>query len=152
MKHFLFYSILFCFVFSCTNDPQRRTIIQTENAPTAIGPYSQAVVVGNTLYAAGQIGLVPETGELAGDDLESQTRQTLDNLKAVLEAGGFSLSDSDVVSVDVYLDDLDNYTAFNEIYSEYFYDSKPARGVVEVSRIPRDAKVEVKLMAVKSTQ
>lgn len=105
-------------------------------------------MVGNTLYAAGQIGLVPETGELAGEDLESQTRQTLNNLRAVLEAAGYSLSD--VVSVDVYLDDLENYSVFNDIYSEYFSESKPARGVVEVARIPRDAKVEIKLVAVKS--
>lgn len=147
-KYFIFYSILLFLALSCTNEPPERSIIQTDNAPAAIGPYSQAVMVGNTLYAAGQIGLVPETGELAGEDLESQTRQTLNNLRAVLEAAGYSLSD--VVSVDVYLDDLENYSVFNDIYSEYFSESKPARGVVEVARIPRDAKVEIKLVAVKS--
>jgi 2-iminobutanoate/2-iminopropanoate deaminase len=105
-------------------------------------------LVGNTLYAAGQIGLVPETGELAGEDLESQTRQALNNLQAVLEEAGFTMNE--VVSVDVYLKNLDDYSEFNEIYAEYFSESKPARAVVEVSRIPRDAKVEIKLEAVKS--
>lgn len=148
MKHFLFYSVLLFFAFSCTYDSPQRTIIQTENAPAALGPYSQGILVGNTLYAAGQIGLVPETGELAGEDLKAQTRQALDNLRAVLETAGFSMDN--VVSVDVYLDDLENYSAFNEIYAEYFSESKPARAVVEVSRIPRDAKVEIKLVAVKN--
>ncbi|MDZ7720490.1 MAG: RidA family protein [Balneolaceae bacterium] len=128
-------------------EPPDRTIIQTKNAPAAIGPYSQAILVGNTLYAAGQIGLVPESGELVGEDLESQTRQALHNLQAVLEEAGFTMND--VVSVDVYLSDLNDYSAFNEIYAEYFLEGRPARGVVEVSRIPRDAKVEIKLVAVR---
>ncbi|NBC02525.1 MAG: deaminase [Bacteroidetes bacterium] len=146
-KNVLIYSVLLFAILSCAEKPSQRTIIQTENAPAAIGPYSQAILVGNTLYAAGQIGLVPETGELAGEDLESQTRQTLHNLQAVLDEAGFTMND--VVSVDVYLRNLDDYSSFNEIYTEYFSESKPARGVVEVSRIPRDAKVEIKLVAVK---
>jgi len=132
---------------SCVKVPSKRTIIQTEKAPAAIGPYSQGVLVGKTLYAAGQIGLVPGTGEMAGEDLESQTRQALNNLQAVLEEAGFTMNE--VVSVDVYLSDMNDYSAFNEIYSEYFSESKPARVVVEVSRIPRDAKVEIKLVASK---
>lgn len=145
-KQILTYSVLLFVLLSCTKESSRRTIIQTDNAPAAIGPYSQAIMVGNTLYTAGQIGLVPGTGEMAGEDLESQSRQALDNLKAVLEEAGFSMED--VVSVDVYLHDLDDYSAFNEIYAEYFSESKPARAVVEVSGIPRDAKVEIKLVAV----
>jgi len=146
-KNVLIYSVLLFVIISCAEETSRRTLIQTENAPAAIGPYSQAILVGNTLYAAGQIGLVPGTGELAGEDLESQTRQILHNLQAVLEEAGFTMQD--VVSVDVYLNDLDDYSSFNEIYAEYFSESKPARGVVEVSRIPRDAKVEIKLVAVR---
>lgn len=146
-KHILFYSVLLFVLLSCSEESTDRTFIQTENAPAAIGPYSQAIVVGNTLYAAGQIGLVPETGELVGEDLESQTRQTLHNLQAVWEEAGFTMQD--VVSVDVYLSNLDGYSSFYEIYAEYFSESRPARGVVEVSRIPRDAKVEIKLVAVK---
>jgi len=146
-KNVLIYSVLLFVIISCAEETSRRTLIQTENAPAAIGPYSQAILVGNTLYAAGQIGLVPGTGELAGEDLESQTRQIFHNLQAVLEEAGFTMQD--VVSVDVYLNDLDDYSSFNEIYAEYFSESKPARGVVEVSRIPRDAKVEIKLVAVR---
>lgn len=145
MKRLIIF-LLLCGFLSCTNDSPKRIIIQTDNAPAAIGPYSQGILAGHTLYTAGQIGLVPETGEMAGEDLESQARQTLDNLNAVLEEAGFSMND--VVSVDVYLSDLSDYSAFNEIYAEYFSESRPARAVVEVTRIPRDAKVEIKLVAV----
>lgn len=125
----------------------RRTVIETDRAPAAIGPYSQGVVAGETLYLAGQIGLVPETGELAGDSLEAQARQTFRNLRAVCEAAGYSFSD--VVSVDVYLADMDHYGAFNAIYGEFFEGYRPARAVVEVARLPRNALVEVKMTAVK---
>lgn len=128
-------------------DGSDKTVIETDGAPAAIGPYSQGVVAGETLYLAGQIGLVPETGELAGDSLEAQVRQTFRNLQAVCEAGGFDFSD--VVSVEVYLADLDDYEAFNAIYREYFEGSRPARAVLEVSRLPRDALVEIKMTAVR---
>lgn len=144
-QSFIYLALLLGFI-SCSDEPPERIIIETEHAPAAIGPYSQGIVTGNTLYASGQIGLVTGTGELAGEDLESQTRQTLENLRAVLNAAGFSMND--VISVDVYLDDLENYSAFNEIYAEYFAEVKPARAVVEVAGIPRDAKVEIKLVAV----
>lgn len=124
-----------------------KTVVETDRAPAAIGPYSQGVIAGNTLYLAGQIGLVPETGELAGDDIVSQARQAFRNLQAVCEAGGYGFED--VVSVEVYLADLDNYEVFNKIYAEYFEGYRPARAVTEVSRIPRDALVEIKMTAVK---
>lgn len=127
-------------------EPHKK-IIHTENAPAAVGVYSQAIQAGNTLYLSGQIGLVPETRELAGDDLESQTHQTLQNIEAVLEAAGFSLSD--VVKSQVFLDDMNDYGAFNDIYIEYFPENPPARAVVEVSRIPLDAKLEIMITAVK---
>ncbi|MDR9410977.1 MAG: Rid family detoxifying hydrolase, partial [Balneolaceae bacterium] len=112
-KHILIYPVLLFLIYSCSEEPSQRKIIQSESAPAAIGPYSQAIMVGNTLYAAGQIGLVPGTGEMAGEDLETQARQALNNLKAVLEEAGFTMQE--VVSVDVYLSDLDDYSSFNEI-------------------------------------
>lgn len=135
---------------SCTQQdqtPNQKKIIHTENAPAAVGVYSQAIQVGNALYLAGQIGLDPETSELAGDDLESQTHQTLQNIEAVLEAAGFTMRD--VVKAQVFLDDMNDYAAFNEIYVQYFPEDPPARAVVEVSRIPLDAKVEIMMEAVR---
>ena len=132
---------------ACTDAEPGRIVIETEKAPAAIGPYSQGILAGNTLYAAGQLGLVPETGAMAGDGLEGQTRQALDNLGAVLEAAGMSFED--VVSVDVFLDDIESFSAFNAIYSEYFTANRPARAVVEAARLPRDALVEIKLIAVR---
>ncbi|WP_103664875.1 RidA family protein [Gracilimonas amylolytica] len=137
-------------VLSCTQIeklPDNKTVIQTDNAPASIGVYSQAIQFGNTLYLSGQIGLIPETRELAGDDLESQTHQTLKNIKAVLEAAGYTMSD--VVKAQVFLDDMDDYGAFNDIYTTYFTEDPPARAVVEVSRIPLDAKVEIMVTASK---
>ncbi|MDZ7772470.1 MAG: Rid family detoxifying hydrolase [Balneolaceae bacterium] len=124
-----------------------KTVVETDRAPEAIGPYSQGVIAGNTLYLAGQIGLVPETGELAGEGMEAQARQVFRNLQAVCEAGGFGFED--VVSVEVYLADMGHYEAFNKIYAEYFEGYRPARAVTEVSRIPRDALLEIKMTAVK---
>ena len=124
-----------------------KKVIQTDKAPGAIGVYSQGIQVGNTIYVSGQIGLIPETREMAGDDLESQTRQTIKNIEAILEAANYSLRD--VVSANVFLSDMDDYQAFNEIYVEYFSEDPPSRAVVEVSRIPLDAKVEIKVIAAK---
>jgi 2-iminobutanoate/2-iminopropanoate deaminase len=131
-----------------TNSSQQKKIINTDQAPAAVGIYSQAVQTGNTLYLSGQIGLIPETRELSGEDLESQAHQTLKNIQAVLEASGFSLSD--VVKAQVYLSDLDDYSTFNDVYIQYFPENPPARAVVEVSRIPLDAKVEIMVTAVKN--
>lgn len=145
MKYFLLLFLLFSA--ACSNFGEERVVIVTNDAPEAVGPYSQGILAGNTLYAAGQIGLVPESGELAGEDLESQSRQTLDNLKAVIEAAGMNLGD--VVQVQVYLVDMDDYSEFNAIYSEYFSDSAPARAVVEVAALPLGAKVEIMATAVR---
>lgn len=137
-------------VLSCTQiekSPDNKTVIQTDKAPASIGVYSQAIQSGNTLYLSGQIGLIPETRELAGDDLESQTHQTLRNIQSVLEAAGYDMSD--VVKAQVFLDDMNDYSAFNEIYMTYFTSDPPARAVVEVSRIPLDAKVEIMVTATK---
>ncbi|MFN1836264.1 RidA family protein [Balneola sp. MJW-20] len=134
---------------SCTKivpTPTEKRVIKTTNAPGAIGIYSQAIEAGNTLYLSGQIGILPETKELVGDDIQSQTHQALKNVSAILKASGYEMKD--VVSAQVFVADMNDYAAFNEVYVEYFPDNPPARAVVEVSRIPLDAKVEIKTIAV----
>jgi len=129
------------------NSNTEKTIIVTDQAPAAIGVYSQGVRVDNTIYVSGQLGLDPQTGEMAGDDLESQVRQAIHNIEAILSMEDYGLED--VVSVDVFLDDLDSYSEFNSIYIEYFTQDFPARMVVEAARIPLDAKIEMKVIAAK---
>ncbi|RME79185.1 MAG: RidA family protein [Planctomycetota bacterium] len=119
-------------------------IIQTENAPQAIGPYSQAVQAGPFLFLSGQIGLTKK-GELASNDIEGQTRQILENLKAVLEAGGASFSH--VVKTTIYLKNMDDFEVVNQIYGSYFTENPPARATVEVSRLPKDVLVEMDMIA-----
>ncbi|MDP6125299.1 MAG: RidA family protein [Candidatus Latescibacteria bacterium] len=128
--------------------PPRREVIATENAPAAIGPYSQAVRVGPTLYCSGQIPIDPATNQLITGLIEDQTRRVLDNLGAVLKAAQMSFGD--VVKVTVYLTDLNNYGAMNSVYAEYFSDAKPARAAVEVSRLPKDVGIEIECIAVKN--
>ena len=130
-----------------SNSTTEKTIIVTDQAPAAIGVYSQGIRVGNTIYVSGQLGLDSQTGELAGDDLESQVRQAIDNIETILSAEDYELED--IVSVDVFLDDLDNYSEFNNIYIDYFTQDFPARMVVEAARIPLDAKIEIKVIAAK---
>ena len=139
--------LLLPLLLSCAQPQIEREVIQTDDAPAAIGPYSQAVRVGNTLYLAGQIGLEPATGQLVAGGIEAQTHQALRNIQAILAAAGFSLAD--VVQVQAYLADLDDYAAFNAVYATYFGDSPPARAVVEAARIPRDARVEIMATAVR---
>lgn len=122
-----------------------REIIQTDNAPAAVGPYSQGVKAGNMVFTAGQIALIPGTKDLAEGGIEGQTRQALDNLKAVLEAGGSSLSS--VVKVTVFLADINDFAAMNGIYSEYFTESFPARSAFEVANLPLGALVEIEAIA-----
>ena len=129
------------------NSNTEKKIIVTDQAPASVGVYSQGVRVDNTIYVSGQLGLDPQTGEMAGDDLESQVRQAIDNIEAILSAEDYGLED--VVSVEVFLDDLDNYSEFNSIYIDYFTQDFPARMVVEAARIPLDAKIEIKVIAAK---
>lgn len=135
-------------IFFITTAPQaQHKIIETEDAPVALGPYSQAVLAGNTLYLSGQIALNPETGKMTADDIVLQTRQVFKNIKAVLTKARFTLDD--VVKSEVYLSDINNYGIFNKEYSTYFPNHKPARVVVEVARLPKDALVEISMIAVK---
>ena len=118
-----------------------RKTIQTDNAPQAIGTYSQAVRTGNTVYMSGQIPLVPDTMELVSGDMEAQIRCVFDNLAAVAEAAGGSLAD--VVKLNVFLPDLGHFALVNEIMAEYFREPYPARAAVGVAALPKDAQVEM---------
>ena len=122
-----------------------REIISTATALAAIGPYSQAVKVGNLLFVSGQIPLDPQTGQLVSGDIRAQTRQVLTNLAAILTAAGSSLAL--VAKTTVYLKDLGEFTAMNEVYAGFFGENPPARATVEVARLPRNAAVEIDLIA-----
>jgi 2-iminobutanoate/2-iminopropanoate deaminase len=119
--------------------------IQTDRAPEAIGPYSQAIKANGFIFASGQIPLDPSTMQIVEGGIEEQTRRVLENLKAVLEAAGSSLDR--VVKTTVYLADLGEFAAMNVIYAKYFGERKPARATVQVARLPRDVKVEIDLIA-----
>lgn len=124
-----------------------KRIINTPKAPAALGPYSQAVEVNGTLYISGQIPFVPETMTLVSEDVKDQTRQSLENLKAILDEAGYSFKD--VVKASCFISDMNDFGAINEVYAEYLGDVKPARACVEVARLPKDVKVEIELIAVK---
>lgn len=124
-----------------------KKVINTSKAPAAIGPYSQAVEVNGTLYVSGQIPFVPETMTVISDDIKEQTRQSLENVKAILEEAGYSLKD--VVKAGVFIKDMNDFASINEVYAEYLGEVKPARACVEVARLPRDVKVEIEVIAVK---
>ena len=124
-----------------------KQIISTPNAPSAVGPYSQAIRVGQTVYLAGQIAIDPNTNQpMSGATIEEQTRRVLDNISAVLAAG--SLSMADIVSTTVYLTDVNDFGKMNEVYGTYFKDAPPARTTVGVARLPRDMKIEISAIAV----
>ena len=124
-----------------------KKIIHTEKAPAALGPYSQAVEVNGTLYVSGQIPFVPETMALVSECVNAQTQQSLENIKAILEAAGYTFKD--VVRAGVFIKDMNDFAAVNEVYAEYLGDVKPARACVEVARLPKDVKVEIEVIAVK---
>lgn len=121
--------------------------IYTPNAPAAIGPYSQAMQAGNMLFVSGQIPIDPATGEFAGNDITTQTHQSLTNVKNILEAAGYSLND--VVKTTVLLSDIANFAAMNAVYAEYFTENKPARAAFAAKDLPRGALVEIEAIAVK---
>lgn len=123
-----------------------KEIISTEKAPGAIGPYSQAVKAGNIVFCSGQIPIDPATGNFVSEDVTEQTEQVLKNLSAVLEAAGASFND--VVKTTVFLADMNDFVAMNEVYAKYFSENKPARATVQAARLPRDARVEIECIAV----
>jgi 2-iminobutanoate/2-iminopropanoate deaminase len=122
-----------------------KEIIATDKAPGAIGPYSQAVKAGNLVFCSGQIPIDPATGEFVSDDVAEQTRQVLINLSAVLEAAGTGLHN--VVKTTVFLADMNDFAAMNEVYAEFFSENKPARATVQAARLPKDARVEIECIA-----
>jgi 2-iminobutanoate/2-iminopropanoate deaminase len=121
------------------------TRVQTAGAPAAIGPYSQAIVAGGLVYTAGQIPLDPDSMELVSDDVVEQSERVLRNLSAILEAAGASLQS--VIKTTVFLKDMSDFAAMNEVYARHFGDHKPARSTVEVARLPKDVKVEIEAIA-----
>ena len=121
--------------------------INTDNAPAAIGPYSQAIAAGNMIYLSAQIGLEPKTGKLVDGGIAAETKQTLENIKAVLLAAGSDLTK--VVFVNVYLVDMNDFAAMNEVYGGYFKEPYPARATVAAKSLPKNAKVEISAVAVK---
>lgn len=123
-----------------------KEIISSQNAPAAIGPYSQAIKVGNFIYASGQLGVDPQTGNLVGDNVQTQTEQVFKNIKSVLEAAGASLQN--VVKATVFLADMNDFVEMNKVYAEKFGDNRPARSTVQVARLPKDGLVEIEVVAV----
>lgn len=139
--------LLLCLLLAgCAAAPQRR-IISTDGAPKALAVYSQGVQVGDALYLAGQIGLDPATRKLVEGGTQAETRRAIENCKAILEAAGYSLRD--VVQVQVFLVDIGDFQAMNEIYATYFQESPPARAALAVAALPGGARVEILMTAVK---
>ncbi|MGD8731342.1 MAG: RidA family protein [Anaerolineales bacterium] len=123
----------------------KREVIASKNAPAAIGPYSQAIKAGMFVFASGSLGVDPATGEFAPGGVEAQTRQSLENLTAVLSEAGTSLEN--VVKVTVFLADMNDYTAVNAVYAEFFGDTPPARSAVQVAALPKAAQIEIEVIA-----
>ncbi len=123
----------------------KKTIVHTDKAPAAVGPYSQAVKIGELVYTAGQIALDPATGQMVEGDVQAQTEQALQNLRAVLKAAGSSLKN--VVKTTVFLQDMGDFKAMNEVYGRYFDKKPPARSAVQVAALPLGAQVEIEAVA-----
>ena len=123
-----------------------KEVINTNNAPEAIGPYSQVVIVGDFVYTSGQIPLNPATGELV-IDIKLATKQSMENIKAILEEAGTSLNN--VVKTSIFLKDLNDFEAVNEVYGTYFIENKPARSCVQVAKLPKGAPIEIEAIATK---
>lgn len=125
-----------------------KTIIFTEKAPAPIGPYNQAVLTGNTLYTSGQIAINPATGELVTNTIEKETKQVMENLKAVLEAANMTFEN--VIKSTIFISDMNDFTAINSIYGAYFNEkSAPARETVQVAGLPKNVNVEISMIAVR---
>ncbi|MCT4592593.1 MAG: RidA family protein [Candidatus Gracilibacteria bacterium] len=121
-------------------------IINAEKAPKAIGPYSQAIIANNMLFASGQIALNPETMKITGENVKAQAKLVLQNIQAILNEAG--LTKENIVKTTIFLNDMGDFAQVNEVYSEYFQDHKPARSTIEVARLPLDALVEIEIVCV----
>lgn len=122
-------------------------VIQTQKAPAAVGPYSQAIEVNGLIFTTGQLPIIPESGELINDDIKKATARSLENIKEILQEAGSSLDK--VVKVNIFLKDMNDFSSVNEVYSKYFTTNKPARSCVEVSKLPKDGIIEIEAVAEK---
>ena len=122
-------------------------VIQTQKAPAAVGPYSQAIEVNGLIFTSGQLPIIPESGELINDDIKKATARSLENIKEILQESGSSLDK--VVKVNIFLKDMNDFSSVNEVYSKYFTTNKPARSCVEVSKLPKDGIIEIEAVAEK---
>ena len=122
-------------------------IIFTEKAPKPIGPYSQAVMRGNMLFVSGQVGIVPATGEVDTSSIENETKQVMENIKAIVETAGMKMSD--VMKATIFLTDMNNFSKVNGVYGKYFPENPPARETVQVSALPKNVDVEISVIAIK---
>jgi 2-iminobutanoate/2-iminopropanoate deaminase len=122
--------------------------VQTSNAPAAIGPYSQGIRAGETIYVSGQLPINPATGSFAGEDITAQTKQSLENIRAVLAAAGTDMAD--IVKTTVFLKDMEDFAAMNKVYAEFFTGACPARSAVQVACLPKNARIEIEAVAVRS--
>jgi 2-iminobutanoate/2-iminopropanoate deaminase len=125
----------------------KKKVVQTDRAPKAIGPYSQAIQAGNLLFLSGQIPIDPKTGELVEGDIRQQTQQALENIKGLLESQGLSMED--VVKTTIFLKDMGNFNQVNEMYATFFSSFPPARSTVEVAKLPRNAAIEIEAVALR---
>ena len=128
----------------------QKTVISTNNSPAAIGPYSQAIRLNELVFVSGQIPIDPESGKVIKGNIKEQTKQVLENLKNILQAGGSSLPN--VLRTTIFLSDMDDYAMVNETYAQYFESSPPARSTVQVSRLPRDVYIEIDAIAYATNQ
>ena len=122
-----------------------KQVIHTDSAPAAIGPYSQAIQIGDLLFVSGQVPIDPSTGSIVEGDVKAQAQQSLNNLKAILNAAGTNMGA--VVKTTVFLADMNDFAAMNEVYAQFFQEPFPARSAVQVARLPKDAKVEIEAIA-----
>lgn len=135
------------YYYSKHNTMEPKNIIYTEKAPKPIGPYSQAILRGNTLFVSGQVAIIPSTGELDTSNIENETKQVMENIKAIVQEAGMKMSD--IVKSSIFLSDMNNFGKVNEIYGKYFPSNPPARETVQVSVLPKKVNVEISVIAIK---
>ncbi len=140
------FAALFALTLLGCNGGSHHRVITSSGAPKAIGPYSQAIQAGNTIYLSGQLGFDPATGELVPGGIERETRKALQNCRSILRSAGLDLEN--VVQVQIFLEDMDDYEAMNRVYAEFFPRDPPARATFEVGDLPRNARVEILMTAV----
>jgi len=143
----LIFVLTFYIYFSKHNTMEQSKIIFTDKAPKPIGPYSQAVMRGNALFVSGQVAINPATGQLDTSSIENETKQVMENIKAIVETAGMKMKD--VVKSTIYLSDMNNFSKMNEVYGSYFPENPPARETVQVSALPKNMNVEISVIVIK---